>query len=97
MNKKLFVNSTIMMIWYGIILALFGTGLILTFISPPNSLSFTDYTSLLAQGFISVFALTQFIKNYFIFKTENNNYKKQKLDKEITKRAAELIKEKEVK
>jgi cytochrome bd-type quinol oxidase subunit 2 len=98
MNKKLFVNSVLMMIWNGLILGLFGTGLVFTIaagLDLSSSPRLIYYTSIAAQGIISVNALVLLVKSYIVFKTENNNYKKEKLDKEITKRAAELIKEKE--
>jgi hypothetical protein len=100
-NKKLFVNSALLSVWNSLMLGLFGTGLVLTLITTSlgdTILSNWQFLSaVIAQGFFAATSVFGLLRNISIIKRENLIHKKNKLDAEITKRAAELIKEKEEK
>jgi hypothetical protein len=86
------------MVWNAILAILFGAGFVLTLLTllPATQLSqYAFYVGLTAQSYLfgnfGYIALTSYVS----FKKELDRQKKIKLDAEITKRAAELIKEKE--
>jgi mannose/fructose/N-acetylgalactosamine-specific phosphotransferase system component IIC len=97
-EKQLFA-IVIKMIWNTIITVAFGVGFILTLLTllpDSNQLSqYAFYAALTAQSYLFVNFGYIALLSYNSFKKETNKQKKIKLDAEITKRAAELIKEKE--
>jgi len=97
-NKKVF-NSILNIILSVIVLSVFGGGLVLTllFTSLGNDIltSWRFIASVSSQLFISIVFLIRLLKNIVIVKNEKEIKKKAKLDIEITKRAAEIIKENE--
>jgi hypothetical protein len=97
-NNKVF-NSLLNIILSVIVLSVFGGGFVLTllFTSLGDDIltSWRFVASISSQLFISVVFLIRLLKNITILKNEKEAKKKAKLDIEITKRAAEIIKENE--
>jgi hypothetical protein len=99
MDNKKYITALLNTALNFVLLAVFGGGLVLAllFTSLGNDLltSWRFLSSVVAQAVISTYTLINLFKNLTVIKVQKQIQKQEKLDKEITKRAAEIIKEKE--
>jgi TRAP-type C4-dicarboxylate transport system permease small subunit len=99
MDKKRYIKALLNTAFNFVLLVALGGGLVLSllFSSLGNDIltSWRFLSSVVSQVIILVYALINLFKNLEIVKSEKKLEKQEKLDKEITKRAAEIIKEKE--
>jgi hypothetical protein len=94
MNGKQLFTTVITMVWNIILTIAFGLGFALTVLNllPTTNLGrFAFYSSLVAQSYLFINFAYIALKAYLAFKKELNRQKQVKLDKELVKRAAEIV------
>lgn len=93
METKKFIAALLGSIVFGLLTAFFVFGF-LKVLSLQNDGSIGYWAAVSGQVLISAVALFHLLRNSISFKNQLRAYNKAKLDKEVTKRAAEIIAEK---